>query len=116
MSPDNMRAAPKRSSYGWKAEQANPRGLRHPSRFNPHTDIERAVAAVGGQDWDTRAQDCLWWHSQTEEFVTKHDPPWSSGKQKALGNLAPNKTTRNTGGGRKGGNLAITDDVAHRNG
>ena len=105
-----------RGQKWWKAEQANPRGLRHPSRFNPHTDIERAVAAVGGQDWDIRAQDRLWWQAQTEEFVTRHDPPWSSGRQKALGNLAPNKTTRNTGGGRKRGNLAITDDVAHRNG
>ena len=104
-----------RGLHWWRQEQANPRGQRHPGRFNPSQDIERSIAAVAGDEWATAAANRTWWRAQESVFISKYDPPWSSGKQATLGNLAPNKAQHRRAEGRQGqqgrGHLAIANEA-----
>ena len=51
------------------------------------------------------AQDRETWRNAEVQFIQAHDPPWASGKQPSLANLAP------TPGGRRrpGGGLPLQD-------
>ncbi|CAE7547148.1 unnamed protein product [Symbiodinium natans] len=106
-----------RGQKWWKAEQARPLGQRHPGRFNPNQDIEKAIGGIGGIDWMDQARDRQWWQVHEADFVAKHNPPWTSGRQLGLGNLAPNKPMGGKGGpgGHKqrgrAARLAITNDL-----
>ncbi|CAE7200817.1 unnamed protein product [Symbiodinium sp. CCMP2592] len=74
----------------WWQQQALPDtiGARHASRFNSSLDTERHIAAVAGAKWGEVARDRLAWGALEERFVEAHDPPWCSGKQAQLQNLA----------------------------
>ena len=52
-------------------------------------DVERHITNLAGDDWVTAAQDRSHWKSLEFLFVQSHDPPWASGKQPSLANLAP---------------------------
>ena len=78
----------------WRIEQTIPPawgGHRHSHRFNPHLDVERQIAAVAGEDWQTVAEDRFRWANMEETFVAKFDIPWASGEQAQIGNLIPNQ-------------------------
>ena len=65
------------------------RGARHARRFCPALDVERHITNLAGDDWVTAAQDRSHWKNLEFLFVQAHDPPWASGKQPSLANLAP---------------------------
>ncbi|OLP96103.1 Retrovirus-related Pol polyprotein from type-1 retrotransposable element R2 [Symbiodinium microadriaticum] len=78
----------------WRIEQTIPPawgGHRHSHRFNPHLDVERQIAAVAGEDWQTIAEDRFRWANMEDTFVAKFDIPWASGEQAQIGNLIPNQ-------------------------
>ncbi|CAE7893203.1 unnamed protein product [Symbiodinium sp. KB8] len=80
----------------WRIEQSIPPawgGHRHGGRFNPNLDVERQIAAVAGEDWQTTAEDRLRWCALEDTFISKFDVPWASGDQAQLDNLAPNQAT-----------------------
>ena len=78
-----------RNQEWWRAEQGKPRGLRHPHRFNAMLETEKLIEKTVMQ-WREAAQDRAKWKELEPTFVRKYDPPWSSGKQTSLSNLAPN--------------------------
>ncbi|CAE7637897.1 unnamed protein product [Symbiodinium sp. CCMP2592] len=77
----------------WWQQQALPDdvGARHADRFNSSLDAERHIAAIAGTRWGEVARDRLAWEALEEKFVEAHDPPWCSGKQAQLQNLAQTK-------------------------
>ena len=78
----------------WAEEQLKPSstGARHAGRYNPNLDTERHITATAGNTrWWEVARDREHWHKLGTQFVEKHDVPWSSGRQPALDNLAPNR-------------------------
>ena len=78
-----------RNQEWWRAEQSKPQGLRHPSRFNAMLETEKLIEKIGSQ-WREAAQNREKWKELEQSFVRKYDPPWSSGKQASIDNLAPN--------------------------
>ena len=66
-------------------------GTRRSRRFNPHLDIDRQIAEIAGEAWQTKAGDRMWWSNIKDRFVEKNDVPWASGEQERLENLAPNR-------------------------
>ena len=74
----------------WRQQQQLPpeQGARHAARFNSSLDTERHITAIAGERWGERAKDRLQWESLAEKFLHAYDPPWSSGKQAQLENLA----------------------------
>ena len=78
----------------WAEEQLKPSsiGARHAGRYNPNLDTERHITATAGNTrWWEVARDRELWQRLGTQFVEKHDVPWSSGRQPALENLAPNR-------------------------
>ncbi|CAE7250880.1 unnamed protein product [Symbiodinium sp. KB8] len=78
----------------WAEEQLKPSsiGARHAGRYNPNLDTERHITATAGNTrWWEVARDREHWQKLGMAFVEKHDVPWSSGRQPALNNLAPNR-------------------------
>ena len=63
-------------------------GARHAARFNSSLDTERHITAIAGERGGERARDRLQWESLAEKFLEAYDPPWCSGKQAQLENLA----------------------------
>ena len=78
-----------RNQEWWRAEQSKTHGLRHPSRFNAMLETEKLVERVI-TPWKPAALDRQQWKHLETVFVKNSDPPWSSGKQTSLDNLAPN--------------------------
>ncbi|CAE7531013.1 unnamed protein product [Symbiodinium sp. CCMP2592] len=80
----------------WWQQQALPDtiGARHASRFNSSLDTERHIAAIAGARWGEVARDRLAWEALEERFVEAHDPPWCSGKQAQLQNLAQTRQAK----------------------
>ena len=78
-----------RNMNWWRQQQNLRGGARHARRFCPALDVERHITNVAGDDWVTAAQDRSHWKSLEFLFVQSHDPPWASGKQPSLANLAP---------------------------
>ena len=78
-----------RNQEWWRAEQSKARGLRHPSRFNAMLETEKLLEKVV-TPWKPAALDRQRWKQLEPTFVKNSDPPWSSGKQTSLDNLAPN--------------------------
>lgn len=74
----------------WWQQRALPEGVgaRHATRFNSSLDAERQIVRVAGERWGEEAQDHLRWETLGETFVTAFDPPWCTGKQPQLENLA----------------------------
>ena len=79
-----------RGMQWWRQQQQLPpeQGARHAARFNSSLDTERHITAIAGERWGERAKDRLQWESLAEKFLHAYDPPWSSGKQAQLENLA----------------------------
>ena len=73
---------------GWRAEQSKTDALRHPSRFNAMLETERMLERIC-KPWQQAARGRDTWKKLESEFVRRFDPPWSSGKQPSLENLAP---------------------------
>ncbi|CAE7450816.1 pol [Symbiodinium microadriaticum] len=73
-----------RNMNWWRQQQNLRGGARHARRFCPALDVERHI-----DDWVAAAQDRSHWKSLEFLFVQAHDPPWASGKQPSLANLAP---------------------------
>ena len=59
------------------------------ARFCSQLDTERQIAAVAGKQWATVAGDRRAWTALEQAFVDRYDPPWATGKQPQLTNLAP---------------------------
>ena len=78
-----------RNQEWWRAEKSKPHGLRHPARFNAMLETEKLLEKTAPQ-WRKTAQDRSRWKELEPAFVRRFDPPWSSGKQTSLSNLAPN--------------------------
>ena len=78
-----------RNQTWWRAEQSKANGLRHPGRFNAMMETEKLLEKIV-MPWKTAAQDRQQWKHLESTFVQKFDPPWSSGRQASLDNLAPN--------------------------
>ena len=78
-----------RSQEWWRAEQSKTHGLRHPHRFNAMLETEKMVEKVA-KPWRQHARNREAWKQMEQSFVQRFDPPWSSGKQPSLENLAPN--------------------------
>ena len=78
-----------RNQEWWRVEQGKTKGLRHPSRFNAMLETEKMLEKIV-VPWKTAAQDRAKWKELETAFVQRFDPPWSSGKQASLDNLAPN--------------------------
>ena len=95
----------------WSEEQQKPSsiGARHAGRYNPNLDTERhiAAAAAGNNKWWESTLHREAWQHMAQAFIDKHDVPWSSGRQPALNNLAPNRRTRHPPRPRR---QAITHD------
>ena len=102
----------------WRTEQRKDRhcGARHASRFNPQLDTERQISAVAGPNWAEVAVKRGEWQALEQRFVDMHDPPWVTGKQPQLQNLAP--IYQHAQGGNKGLPLhrppALTSPRPHR--
>ncbi|CAE7528629.1 unnamed protein product [Symbiodinium sp. CCMP2592] len=81
----------------WRTEQRKhpTQGARHAARFCSQMDTERQIAAIAGEQWPQVALDRQRWHQLEQAFVERYDPPWASGKQPQLTNLAPGRTARN---------------------
>ena len=77
----------------WRQQQAMPQGVgaRHASRFNSSLDTERHIVTIAGAEWEQAAADRIKWNSLEDKFIQAFDPPWSSGKQGQLQNLAPTR-------------------------
>ena len=73
----------------WKKEQQNPKGLRHPHRYNAMLETERMLDAIA-HPWHITAQNRNRWATLEEAFVKKFDVAWATGRQTSLENLAPN--------------------------
>ncbi|CAE7774197.1 unnamed protein product [Symbiodinium sp. CCMP2592] len=69
-----------RGMHWWRQQQRLPDdvGARHSARFNSSLDTERHIVA----------RDRLAWEALEERFIEANDPPWCSGKQAQLENLA----------------------------
>ena len=78
-----------RSQEWWRVEQSKPNGLRHPARFNAMLETEKMLEKIT-MPWRAAAQNRETWKQLEPAFVRRFDPPWSSGKQASLDNLAPN--------------------------
>ena len=78
-----------RNMNWWRQQQNLRGGARHAKRFCPALDVERHITNLAGDDWVTAAQDRSHWKNLEFLFVQAHDPPWASGKQPSLANLAP---------------------------
>ena len=78
-----------RNQEWWRVEQSKPTGLRHPARFNAMLETEKMLEKVA-RPWREAAQNRDTWKHMESTFVKRFDPPWSSGKQASLDNLAPN--------------------------
>ena len=78
-----------RNQEWWRAEQSKTNGLRHPFRFHAMLETEKLLEKVI-VPWRQAAQDRVRWKELEPTFVQKFAPPWSSGKQASLDNLAPN--------------------------
>ena len=76
----------------WRQEQQQKHGARRARRFNPHLDIERHLVAVAGLEWISAAHNRTLWESMSHTFIARHDPPWTTGRQTAIHNLATNRT------------------------
>ena len=89
----------------WREQQQLREGARHARRFCPALDVERHITNLVGDQWMKAAQDRETWRTAEVHFIQAHDPPWASGKQPSLANLAP------TPGGRRrpGGELPLQD-------
>ena len=79
-----------RNQEWWRVEQGKGDGLRHPHRFSAMMETEKMVEKIV-KPWPTEAQDREKWKNLEAEFARRFDPPWSSGKQPSLENLAPNE-------------------------
>ena len=80
----------------WRQQQAMPEGAgaRHARRFNSSLDTERHIVTIAGAHWEQAAADRILWNSLEDRFIQAFDPPWSSGKQGQLQNLAPTRRGR----------------------
>ncbi|CAE7730219.1 unnamed protein product, partial [Symbiodinium sp. CCMP2456] len=94
-------------------------GARHAGRFNSGLDTERHIITIAGTNWVAAAADRIHWNNLQDKFVQAFDPPWCSGKQARLLNLAPTRQqyhnrpkamrNRRKGGGKTGNCRALND-------
>ena len=73
----------------WKREQQASTGMRHPHRYNAMLETERLLETIA-RPWQETARNRSKWASLEQEFISKFDVAWATGRQTSLENLAPN--------------------------